>query len=91
MPPRELFTAIRIAIRIEFSGALGVLFGSLLLLLGSDCLLAGLRLRPLSARAAKLSFLTVATRFNPLRLQPPFLALPSCQEKRDQDQDSNGD
>jgi hypothetical protein len=77
--------AIRIPIRIEFSRALGVLFGSLPLLLGSDLLLAGLRLRPLSARHAQLGFLSVAAGFNSSRFEPPFLSLPAGQEKRDQD------
>jgi hypothetical protein len=85
---RDLLIAIRITIRIEFSRALGVLLGSRLFLLGSDCLLTGLCLRPLSSRAAKLGFLTVATRFNSLGFEPPFLSLPACYEKRDQDQDS---
>jgi hypothetical protein len=77
--------AIRIPIRIEFSRALGVLFGSLPLLLGSDLLLAGLRLRPLSAGAAKVGFLAVCPSLNSLRFNPPFLSLPAGQEKRDQD------
>jgi hypothetical protein len=68
-----------------------VLFGSSPLPLGSERLLACLSLRTLSARATKLGFLTVATRFNSSRLEALFLS-PSTREKEsDQDQDSYDD
>jgi hypothetical protein len=85
------FRGLLLAIRIDFSRALLVLFGSGPLPLGSERLLARLSLRALSARAAKLGFLTVATRFNSSRLETLFLSPSPCEKESDQDQDSDDD
>jgi hypothetical protein len=56
-----------------------------------DRLLARLSLRALRARAAKLGFLAMATRFNSSRLETLFLSPSPCEKQSDQDQDSYGD